>query len=320
MTFEELAIGLHALEAVDVSDFQRRARVLQALWRVEQGFDCGEHRHKGAARPLGSRLPMPWAQEHLANFLSENIRSVVQSEVLDPRRSQGKLFGKPRIFNDLLSSQPLCFNLFAELCFDLPLASRLVRELTRGRFHEVVAVAFEHSPSRSDSKYSADRSAFDVFLECKTASGGRGFIGVEVKYHENMLGTAAEHRGRYDEIAKMMDCFGPDPGDLRKRSPLQQIWRDHLLCGIVRATDGYDDALFVILYPAGNDHCGRAIQSYNALLTNTDSFASWTLEEVLGRLMATDSRGWAKQVFERYCDFAKLDRALAVNAAANKPF
>jgi hypothetical protein len=318
MTFEELAIGLQALEAVDVSDFQRRARVLQALWRVEQGFDCGEHRHKGAARPLGSRLPMPWAQERLANFLSENIRSVVRSEVLDPRRSQGKLFGKPRIFNDLLSSQPLCFNLFGELCFDLPLASRLVRELTRGRFHEVVAVAFEHSPSRSDSKYSADRSAFDVFLECKTASGGRGFVGVEVKYHENLLGKAADHRGRYDEIAKMMDCFGPDPDDLRKRSPLQQIWRDHLLCGIVRATDGYDDALFVILYPAANDHCSRAIQSYNALLTNTDSFASWTLEEVLGRLMATDSRGWAQQVFERYCDFAKIERALAVNATAEQ--
>jgi hypothetical protein len=60
-------------------------------------------------------------------------------------------------------------------------------------------MVFEHSPSRSDSKYSADRSAFDVFLECKTVSAGRGFLGVEVKYHENMLGKAAEHRGRAGE-------------------------------------------------------------------------------------------------------------------------
>jgi hypothetical protein len=82
--------------------------------------------------------------------LSDNIQSVVRQEVLDPRRSRGKLFGKPRIFNDLLSSQPLCFNLFAELRFDLALASRVVLGLTQGRFREVTEISFEHSPSRSD--------------------------------------------------------------------------------------------------------------------------------------------------------------------------
>ena len=58
-------------------------------------------------------MEMPWAQETLANFMTEHVHRVVRQEVLDPRRSKGKLFAKPRIFNDLLSSQPLCFNLFA---------------------------------------------------------------------------------------------------------------------------------------------------------------------------------------------------------------
>jgi hypothetical protein len=62
MNFEELAASLQANEPVDTSAFQRRAHVLQSLWRVEQGFACGEHRHKGVGRPLGSRLPMPWAR------------------------------------------------------------------------------------------------------------------------------------------------------------------------------------------------------------------------------------------------------------------
>src|SRR5512142_960311 len=134
LTFDELAQKVFASEKVDVSAFQRKARVLQSLWRIEQGFDCGAHVHRGMSRPLGSRLAMPWAQTHLANFLTENIRSVVAREVLDPHASAGKLFGKPRIFNDLLSSQPLCFNLFAELRFDLNLASTLVASLTGGRF------------------------------------------------------------------------------------------------------------------------------------------------------------------------------------------
>jgi len=78
----ELARSLSVLEQVDVSDFQRRARILQAIWREEQGFPCGEQRSKAESRPLGSRLPMPWAQESLANF-SPQAREVVRSEVCD---------------------------------------------------------------------------------------------------------------------------------------------------------------------------------------------------------------------------------------------
>jgi hypothetical protein len=151
MHLDELARRLHALEDSDASLFQRRARVLQALWREEQGFQCGEHQGKGGPRLLGSRLPMPWAQETLANFITPRVQEVVLREVCDPVRSAGKLFAKPRIFNDLLSSQPLCFNLFGELCCDLELASGVVAELTGGRFIDVAAICFEHSPATSRS-------------------------------------------------------------------------------------------------------------------------------------------------------------------------
>jgi len=92
----------------------------------------------------------------LANFLTPTIRDVVRAEVCDPARARGKLYGKPRIFNDLLSSQPLAFNLFGELQRDLTLASQLVAELTDGRFAEVTSVRFEESPGRSDLKYTGD--------------------------------------------------------------------------------------------------------------------------------------------------------------------
>jgi hypothetical protein len=39
----------------------------------------------------------------------------VRREVIHPGRDRSKLYGQPRIFNDLLSIQPLSFNLFAEL-------------------------------------------------------------------------------------------------------------------------------------------------------------------------------------------------------------
>src|SRR5690349_20583777 len=123
MTLEQLAVSHQAFERTDKSRFQRQARVLQSIWREEQGFPVGEHK----GRKLGSRLPMPDAKESLWNFLGDNVKAVVRDEVLDLVKSAGKLYGRPRIFNDLLSSQPLCFNLFAELSRDLSLSTNVLR-------------------------------------------------------------------------------------------------------------------------------------------------------------------------------------------------
>ena len=138
--------------------FQKNVRLRQSLWREERGYPIGLHR----GIPLGTRLPMPEAKEQLWNYLSDGIREVVRAEVLNPRRDQGKLFAQPRIFNDLLSSQPLCFNLFSELKSNLALAGQVLHRLAPTRIKAVRRIEFEHSPGRSDQRYTADRSAFDV--------------------------------------------------------------------------------------------------------------------------------------------------------------
>jgi len=126
--------------------FQRTVRLRQALWREKRGYPIGLHR----GVPLGTRLLMPGAEEHLWNYLTDGIRDVVRAEVLDPRWSEGKLFARPRIFDDLLSSQPLCFNLFGELKRDLGLASRVLGRLAPSRVKTVHRIEFEHSPGRGD--------------------------------------------------------------------------------------------------------------------------------------------------------------------------
>ena len=249
---------------------------------------------------------MPWAEESLANFVTDKIRDVVRSEVLNPEGSKGKLYGRPRIFNDLLSSQPLCFNLFGELKHNLSLASKLVKEFTGGRFTEVHTVKFEYSPSRGDPSYTNDRSAFDVYLECQTARGEKSFIGIEVKYHENLEDQAARHRPEYDKISAQMGCFGQDTYAFLKQKPLQQIWRDHLLSGAIRAADEFEDALFVVLYPRENDACRKAVEDYRSALIDDSSFGSWILEDVLVFLSENTSDEWPKIVYNRYCNFAKI--------------
>lgn len=216
----ELLAVHHVLVASD-NAFQRRARLLQALWREAQGLPIGDHR----GRPLGSRLAMPAAKETLSSYLTDTVRKVVRREVLDPTRSSGKLFAQPRIWNDLLSSQPMAFNLFGELAEDLGLASRALRQVTDGRIRQVTGIQFEHSPGRGDPRYTGDRSAFDVFIEYVTHGGKPGFVGVEVKYHEGLGDEPAAHRDRYDEIAAAMGCFDASAAERLRRKPPADLAR-----------------------------------------------------------------------------------------------
>jgi hypothetical protein len=189
------------------------------------------------------------------------------------------------------------------------LASKVIKTLTAGRFTEVTKIEFEYSPGRRDERYLNDRSAFDVFLRCKTSTGKEGFVGIEVKYHENLAGKAGDDKKEYSIIAKRMECFREDLKPL-KQSPLQQIWRDHLLAGITRIVDKYDDGLFVTLYPKDNTHVSKALSAYRTHLTDADSFASWTLEDFVASLRSYSNAPWIAAFTDRYLSFDKIDKLL----------
>jgi hypothetical protein len=303
-----LAKQYHAEEKIDQSDFQRKARILQSMWREEQDYPIG----KKEDRLYGARLEMPWAQESLSNFMTNTAKEAVRNEVLDSAKSKGKLYGKPRIFDNLLSSQPLCFNLFAELQADLDLATSVVQSMGFPKVSQVTAIEFEHSPGRGDPEYTGDRSAFDVFIEYQTESETSGFLGIEVKYHENLMGKAADHRDRYDEIAREIDCFRDAKlPDLRKQ-PLQQIWRDHLLaCSVIlHKNKQYAEGAFVFLYPEQNSHCSEAMELYRDCLVNEDSFMDWTLEDLFDSIQSKTGESWGLDFYDRYLNFDKTDNAL----------
>lgn len=258
---EDLLRRHHAFVKSD-NPCQRTIRLRQALWREKQGYPIGLHRDV----PLGTRLQMPDARDRLWNYLTDGIREVVRAEVLDAERSRGKLFGQPRIFNDLLSSQPLCFNLFGELKRNLSLASRILRRLVPNKIKTVHRIEFEHSPGRRDPRYTADRSAFDVYVEYESIGGKKGLLGIEVKYHEDLNDALAPHRERYDQVAHGMGCFHASHlADLRMK-PVNQLWRDHMLAGSMLLADGWNEGIFVVLYPEENTHAATAVAKYQACL------------------------------------------------------
>jgi hypothetical protein len=302
---DQLAQTYHAIIVDDISVFQRKVRILQSMWREEKGYEAGMFRN----RLLGNLLPMPWAERTLSNFLSETIRKVLQREMYSSS-TMSKTYTIPSIYNNLLSSQSLCFNLFAELKEDISLATKVFKKLNPYRIEKVVRIEFEHSPGRRDPIYTGDNSAFNVYVEYLNGNKEKGFIGIEVKYHENLQFAPAEVKKRYLEITSEMRCFRKDSIDALKQPPLEQIWRGHLLAGSLLNSpkDDFKDGFFVILYPKDNIHCKEAVKQYRHCLTDNTTFQDWTLERLTNIMKQHTDKKWIDDVIDRYLNFGKIEK------------
>jgi hypothetical protein len=307
-SIKELLANHQVFVATD-NTFQRRARLLQALWREDMGHPIGVKR---SGELLGSMLAMPYAVTTGATFLTENIRAAARGEADASKAGSGQVIEEARFYANLLSSQPLCFNLFAELQADVDLAGRVMRSLLPKHVANVTAVRFEHAPDRGNLQYTGDRSAFDVFVEHTTPGGGRGFVGIEVKYHEDLNVKPAPHRPRYDEVAAAMRCFKGDRLAAFKEKPLEQLWRDHMLAGSMLMNDErWSSGLYVFLYPEDNTSCRKAVTSYGDGLSDTSTFAAITLETVATTLARETAAPWVTALRDRYLAWEKVDRLLA---------
>ena len=91
-----------------------------------------------------------------------------------------------------------------------------------------------------------------------------------------------------------------------KQQPIQQIWRDHLLAGIHRIANNFDEGFFVFLYPEQNVHCSEAIKTYTDFLTSAQTFASWTLEAVATAIKRHTDNEWIHLLIDRYLNFGKI--------------
>jgi hypothetical protein len=99
--------------------FASKARLLQSIWRTERGYEFEKY---------GNYLRRDFAKNTGKNFLTERIWELVKKEVANKSKNK-KVIQEPRIWNNLLSSQPMAFNLFGELKFERNIATEIFRKL-----------------------------------------------------------------------------------------------------------------------------------------------------------------------------------------------
>jgi PD-(D/E)XK nuclease superfamily protein len=272
----------------ELTAFRRRLRYHQSQWREAHGHPIGTQPiapkpNSGAARLVGSRLPLAYARETGANFVTARALDAARARTsfIEPHQS----FDQQRLWADLLWTPALAFNLFGDLAGDLGLADRAVHAWWPDAPGAVGDVRFAHSPGRLDPAWLGNLVAWDIGLVLDLGDGAQGIVGVMTAYHEvNKRQPPKPTRlPRYREITDRSGFFGPEAIDAVNGTELIHIWLGHLLVlsMLQHPSRAWRWGRLVVVHPAGNTDFADACSRYRALLVDQSTFASVTIEELL---------------------------------------
>jgi hypothetical protein len=236
------------------------------------------------------------------NFLTPAIFELARRRARENPRNV-----KPfRLFNNLLSSQPMAFNLFGPLIDAPDLATRLFRTLLPDRIERVTRVQIEEAPEPA-SEYLADNTSFDAFVEYLRPDGARGFVGIETKLTEPF---SAKRYDRPEYRRWMESSRAPWRTDAREHVAdviHNQLWRDHLLAIALRdrGGSGYAEGVLLLVHHPGDLECAGAAVGYQKLLRGGDTtFRTVPLDDLVGRwagaVATREERDWLDRFRRRY--------------------
>lgn len=320
---EQTMKDIYGEEYAGDSRFVAECRRLQSIYRVEIGEKIRPYTGRdGNTHYYGNYIGN--GKETGANFLTR-CAFMHAIERTDPKNKKPyETFDEERLFNNLLSSQPMAFNLFCPL-------SKLLEESPRDAtlaikaalpaypIHEVTGIGLEFIPEEYKS-LTGDQSAMDAIIRYRNEEGNEGFVAVETKYSENLGINVAYERGTKKpraknlEAVRMLACFDPD---IEKRindgrTKLTQIYRNFLLS----ERYGLEHGLIshsIILAPRIHPSTGKEVESLAKELRPEyrDKIRSVHLEDFVDRIIGCcpqDYRAVFEKFKERYLNFDKLGK------------
>lgn len=181
--------------------FTRKARLLQSMYRVEIGEEEGVGPTRASKRKYGNMIS--GGEVSGKNFLMKETFEYAKERVGNKRENE--TIDGFRLFNNLLSSQPMAFNLFHPLMLLLKQDPAMVTLAVRSVFRnypvfEVTEIGLEFIPTPIEN-YTNDKSAMDAYIRFVDNKGGKHIIAIETKYTD-VLGV--NEASRCEEQKQML--------------------------------------------------------------------------------------------------------------------
>ena len=238
------------------------------------------------------------------NFLTQEIYEVT----LDRIAQGGGVVEKYRLLHNMLSSQPMCFNLFGPLVRDHDLAKNLLAAIVPEKIAEVTRVEIEWAPQPA-TDYLNDRTAFDAFIEYRTEDGHLVGLGIETKLSEPFSQKVYD-RPEYRRWMQLPDSpWCPDSWNKVQAIEYNQLWRDHLLAVALRfhPKSKFNRTRLMFVYHPEDVNCAHNILYYkNLLRDDDDSMFSLSIDQIVDRWLSVakkdDHKKWLESFKKRYID------------------
>ena len=251
-------------------------------------------------RPFGNYLTQEDGTRG-ANFLTPAIFAVARERLA----LNTGVVEEYRLVHNLLSSQPMCFNLFGPLVDDMELATRLMAAVLPGEVAQVEHVAVEYAPDPA-SAYLGDRTAFDAFVAYWRPDGQKAFMGFETKLTEPFSPKHYDgplYRRWMDERSPWRTEAGERVADIRHN----QLWRDHLLAIALARKPGWAQGRLALVRHPLDRECETTAAGYQQLLRDgDDTFLDVPLDRLVQaweQVARTDAeRSWLAAFRLRYMD------------------
>lgn len=215
------------------------------------------------------------------NFLTDTVRAAVAARLAKGKKG----IERKRLQCNMLSSQPMCFNLFGPLAMDLDLATSLMTALPGfPSGGTVTKVEFEFAPD--PETHLDDNTAFDAYVEYRRLDGKMGFFAIETKLTEPFSQKKYSYRKGY---RRWQDKPGwwwrPDPEKNFSDQRFNQLWRNHLLAFAMlnQAKPKYIEGHCAVVQHPDDVVCKEAVDAYRECLLNDakSRLVEWPLDLVV---------------------------------------
>lgn len=302
------------------SDFVAKCRLLQSIYRVEIGEDEG-YIQRGSKRYFYGNYIMN-GDKTGKNFLEDYIFDYAKKRVNN--RKHYETINEERLFNNLLSSQPMAFNLFCPLeemrKEDESSATDILRAaLPDYNINKVTKIDLEFIPDNF-KELTNDLTAMDAIIEFTDNDGIPSFIAIETKYSENLGTNEASDKGKAKaiETIKSLRIFQSEIENriTSKKVALTQIYRNFLLSetyGINQNKKAYS----IVLAPKENLTTADEVNSlknelkeeykYKISSVYLKDFVLKLIEKSQGKYQAT-----FRAFYDRYLNFEKNKIAISL--------
>lgn len=261
---------------------------------------------KGETGVVGSML----AAEDVAgrpglNFLTKEIADYVDRRVGEVKAANGTI-EEDRLRRNLLSSMPLCFNLFGYLRGHFTETALVLRDALALDIATVERIDVEEAPPPAD--HLGDRTAFDAFVEYRTSKGQLAFLGIETKYTEP-FSTTEYVASSYTKLTEdPQSGFRPWAAERLKFRETNQLWRNVLLVLSLRAKKPYAFGHAVVVACKGDTGAQRALLGLQGELVAPETvLRSAALENLMVAFsQRAATKDWARDFTRRYLDLSPV--------------